>query len=89
MRPCATVLSPSDMHEMRLINNWTFRQLSDLVNVTRAQLCEYETGRGRLREDQQRKIKAALLRGVRARGTRIAELIGGRRESACDQAVPA
>jgi hypothetical protein len=71
------------MHEMRHeILHWSYRQLSEAARVSVPQLCEYEKGVGRLREDQQRKCKAILLRGVRAHGSRIAELVSGRREVA-------
>jgi hypothetical protein len=57
------------MHEMRHeILHWSYRQLSEAARVSVPQLCEYEKGVGRLREDQQRKCKAILLRGVRAHG---------------------
>jgi hypothetical protein len=71
------------MHEMRYeVLHWPYWRLSEAAGVSVPQLCEYERGVGRLREDQQRKCKAILLRGVRAHGSRIAELVGGRRESA-------
>jgi hypothetical protein len=82
MRVVPVVLSPAEMHQMRHeILHWSYRQLSEAAGVSVPQLCEYERGGGRLREDQQRKCKAILLRGVRAHGSRIAELVSGRREA--------
>jgi len=82
MRVDAVILSPSAMHKMRHeILHWPYRQLSQAARVSVPQLCEYEKGIGRLRDDQQRKCKAILLRGVRAHGSRIAELVSGRRKS--------
>jgi hypothetical protein len=82
MRVDAVILSPSEMHQMRHeILHWPYWRLSEEARVSVAQLCEYEKGIGRLREDQQRKCKAILLRGVRAHGSRITELVSGRRES--------
>lgn len=88
MRVDPVVLSPSEMHQMRHeILHWSYRQLSEAARVSVPQLCEYEKGIGRLREDQQRKCKAILLRGVRAHGSRIAELFSGRREVVASEAV--
>ena len=83
MRVGAVILTPAEMHEMRdEILHWPYWRLSEAAGVSAPQLCEYEKGVGRLREDQQRKCKAVLLRGIRAHGSRIAELVSGRREVA-------
>jgi hypothetical protein len=88
MRVDPVVLSPSEMRQMRHeILHWSYRQLSEAARVSVPQLCEYEKGIGRLREDQQRKCKAILLRGVRAHGSRIAELFSVRREVVASEAV--
>jgi hypothetical protein len=69
------------------ILHWPYRRLSESVRVSVAQLCEYEKGVGPLREDQQRKCKATLLRGVRAHGSRIAEFVSGGHQSDREAAV--
>jgi len=77
----APALSPAEMREMRTILGWTFTQLSKSTGISRAQLCEYSTGVGNLRDDQIERCAAVLRKAMVAHSRRISAIVAGRREA--------
>jgi len=71
------MLTPAQLIDMKEVSGLTYLQLQQAAGVSRAQMCEYARGVGKLRPDQLAAIEKALHKAMRAHSEKIARLVTG------------
>lgn len=75
------VLPPkSEAQELFDLSGMTIKETADGSGVSVPRVCRWVRGEIELRPEQRESIRRVLLAAVRKRQSRIAELVGGRRE---------
>jgi hypothetical protein len=71
------MLTPAQMIEMKEVSGLTYLRLQKAAGVSRAQMCEYARGVGKLRPEQLAAIEKALRKSMHAHSAKIEKLVAG------------